>query len=79
MDEYTQAAVKHLGMATPAAALAFFRKMPKDGGQDAKYGIRFPKLPEYYSTHMDLKMVVDRGTVWYDAPYQNLARALSAA
>ena len=69
LDEYTQAAVKHLGMATPAAALAFFRKMPKDGGQDAKYGIRFPKLPEYYSTHMDLKMVVDRGTVWYDAPY----------
>ena len=30
---------------------------------------RFPKPPEYYSTHMDLKMVVDRGTVWYDAPY----------
>ena len=69
LDEYTRAAVKHLGMETPAAALAFFRKMPEEGYPDVKYGIQFPKPPEYYSTHMDLKMVVDRGTVWYDAPY----------
>ena len=43
--------------------------MPEEGYEDLKYGIQFPKPPEYYSTHMDLKMVVDRGTVWYDAPY----------
>ena len=28
-----------------------------------------PSKPEYYSDQMHMKLVIDRGTIWYDFPY----------
>ena len=31
--------------------------------------VKLPPRPEYYAPHMDLSIVVDRGDVWYDLPF----------
>ena len=42
--------------------------------ENLRAGIQFPELPEYYSEHMELSVIVDRGSVWYDFPYTEKGR-----
>jgi hypothetical protein len=34
-----------------------------------RVGVKFPEKPEYYSDNMNLSIVVDRGDIWYDPPF----------
>ena len=34
-----------------------------------RVAIKLPPRPDYYADHMDLSIVVDRGDVWYDLPF----------
>jgi len=65
-QEFTDAAMRHLGLDEPADAVGFLQ------GHDfstLRVAVPLPEVPEYYAPHMDLYAVIDRGDVWYDFPY----------
>jgi hypothetical protein len=68
-EELTQSAAEQLGLATPEGALAFFKRHPAADFQHLRVAVKLPTLPEYYGPNMDLSIVIDRGDVWYDLPW----------
>ncbi|MEO8214490.1 MAG: L,D-transpeptidase, partial [Myxococcales bacterium] len=68
-EEYTKAAAAQLGLDSAAGAVAFFGRHPAVDFQHLRAGVKLAPLPEYYAPHMDLSIVVDRGDVWYDPPF----------
>jgi hypothetical protein len=69
VEELTQAAAEQLELGTPQAALAFFKRHPAEHFHRLRAAVKLPSLPEYYGPNMDLSIVVDRGDVWYDLPW----------
>ncbi len=69
VQEFTDAALASLDLATPEKALAFFQRHPAEDFGWLRVGVKVPPLPEYYAPHMELDVVVDRGDVWYDPPW----------
>ena len=74
VEEYTQATVQQLGLTDAAAALKFFEQHPAEDFKTLRVAIKLPPRPAYYSEHMDLSIVVDRGDVWYDLPIDSQGR-----
>jgi len=74
VEEYTQAAIQQLGLTDTAAALKFFQDHPADDFKTLRVAVKLPPRPAYYSAHMDLSIVVDRGDVWYDLPIDSQGR-----
>jgi hypothetical protein len=68
-DEFTDVAIKQLGLATPEEALAFFQRHPAADFAHLWAAVKLPALPDYYAQLMDLSIVIDRGDVWYDLPF----------
>ena len=68
-DEYTKAAAAQLGWDTAAGSLAFFKRHPATDFRHLRVAVKLAPRPEYYAPHMDLSIVVDRGDVWYDPPF----------
>ena len=68
-EEYTRAAATQLGLDTPAGALGFFSRHQAEDFRHLRAAVKLPPRPEYYSATMDLSIVVDRGDVWYDPPF----------
>jgi hypothetical protein len=68
-DEYTQAALQQLGLRDAASALAFFQRHPAERFETLRAAVKLPPRPDYYAPHMELSIVVDRGDVWYDLPF----------
>jgi hypothetical protein len=68
-DEYTNVALQQLGLDTPEQALAFFQRHPATDFGHLWAAVKLPALPEYYGPEMDLSIVIDRGDVWYDLPF----------
>jgi hypothetical protein len=66
VDEALQATLQQLGLDTPERALAFFERHPADEMKTMRVGVKLPGAPEYYSSNMDLSVVIDRGDVFYD-------------
>ncbi|MCS6914674.1 MAG: hypothetical protein RMK29_07390 [Myxococcales bacterium] len=71
VEEYTDEAMRQLGLGSPAEALAFFQRHPDEDFRRLWAAVRLPPRPAYYSDHMDLDIVVDRGDVWYDFPFDD--------
>jgi hypothetical protein len=69
VDEYTKIALQALGLDDAATALAFFKRHPAEDFRRLKAAVRLPAPPAYYGEHMDLSIVVDRGDIWYDLPF----------
>jgi hypothetical protein len=69
VEEMTQAAVEQLGLTSPEAALAFYKRHGAADFRRLRAAVRLPALPEYYGSNMDLSIVIDRGEVWYDLPW----------
>jgi len=67
-DDYTKLAVEQLGLTDAEAALAFFQRHDALTFQTLRAAVKLPAPPPYYSAHMELSIVVDRGDVWYDVP-----------
>ena len=61
----TDAAARHLGWTSPGAAMAFF----SDDPVPSRAALPLPDMPDYHSARMDLRVVIDRGDVWYDFPF----------
>ena len=68
-DELTQAAAEQLGFTTAEGVLAFFKRHPAADFRRLRVAVKLPTLPEYYGPDMDLSIVIDRGDVWYDLPW----------
>ena len=69
VDDYTQAAIAQLGLGDAASALAFFKRHPAEEFTTLRAAVKLPARPDYYAPHMDLSILVDRGDVWYDLPF----------
>lgn len=68
-----------IGQATDAAATALgwtshakMRKIFEAGDLPKKVALRLPAPPAYHREHMDLRVTIDRGDVWYDFPFSGL-------
>lgn len=70
-DEFRDVAAQQLGLHTTEGALAFFQRHDESEFESMRVGVKLPPLPEYYDEHMDLEIVVDRGDVWYDPPFDD--------
>lgn len=68
-DELTQSAAEQLGFTSPESVLAFFKRHPASDFRRLRVAVKLPALPEYYGPDMDLSIVIDRGDVWYDLPW----------
>jgi hypothetical protein len=71
VDELTQSAAEQLGLHTQEGALAFFKRHPATDFRHLRLAVRLAALPEYYGPDMDLSIVIDRGEVWYDLPWDS--------
>ena len=69
--EYTNLALEQLGLKDAQAMMQFFQRHPADDFKSLRAAVKLPARPEYYSDHMDLSIVVDRGDVWYDLPFNS--------
>ncbi len=70
-EKYTQATLQQLGLDTPESALAFFKRRSAEELETLRAGVKLGPRPEYYAPHMELSIVVDRGDVWYDPPFDD--------
>jgi lipoprotein-anchoring transpeptidase ErfK/SrfK len=71
VDELTQATAEQLGLTSQEAVLAFFKRHPAADLRHLRAAVRLPRLPEYYGPDMDLSIVIDRGDVWYELPWDD--------
>jgi hypothetical protein len=62
--------VTAFGLQTPESTLAWLESLGTLSGQKL-VAIEGPQLPEYYSSNMDLSVVIDRGDIWYEFPYDD--------
>ena len=77
VSEYTDAAVSALGLGTLEAAekqLAFLSDLGEGDFENLLVGYQAPPLPEYYGENMEFSVVIDRGDIWYDFPYDELGK-----
>jgi hypothetical protein len=77
VEEYTHAAVEALGVDTPKAAherLAMLSDLGEGDFENLLVAFEAPKKPEYYAENMEFSVVIDRGDIWYDFPYDDLGR-----
>lgn len=68
-DELGKAVAEQLGVTTPEAAMAFFKRHGPGDFKRLRAAVKLPALPEYYGPQMNLSIVVDRGDVWYELPW----------
>jgi len=68
-DEYTARAARQLGLDTPEQALAFFRRHGAEDFAHLRAAVKLPARPEYHGPGIDLSIVIDRGDIWYDLPF----------
>ena len=62
--------VEAFGLTDPEAAMAWLDGLGDLQPNEAKLvAIPMPELPEYYAEAMDLSVVIDRGDIWYEFPY----------
>jgi hypothetical protein len=69
VGEYTQATLQQLGLVDAQAALAFFERYDQRELATLRAAVKLPARPSYHAPHMDLSLVIDRGDVWYDLPF----------
>ncbi len=68
-----------LGINTPETARQQLATLSdvSNGFEGLLVGVKLPAAPEYYSDDMQLDVIVDRGDVWYDFPYDAEGRPVS--
>jgi hypothetical protein len=60
--------VKAFGLETPESTLAWLDSLGDLPGEKL-VALEGPEVPEYHSTNMELSVVIDRGDIWYEFPY----------
>ncbi len=62
--------VNAFGLETPESTLAWLESLGDVSGEKLAV-VLGPEVPEYQSPNMDLSVVIDRGDVWYEFPYDD--------
>lgn len=79
--ESMAAVTKALNLETPESARESLDKLAalsSDKNFDQLVvAVRLPQLPEYYQPNMAFNVVIDRGDVWYDFPYNDEGKKLA--
>ena len=68
VQEMSDAVMEELGLTDADRARDFITGYKEEAFKRLYVAVKLPSVPDYYSDHMDLEMVVDRGDVWYDFP-----------
>lgn len=69
VGELGDAALRHLGLTNATRGIAFLKAHTEQNFAHMLVGVQLPPVPSYYSDHMDVHAVIDRGDVWYDLPF----------
>jgi hypothetical protein len=69
VDDYLKVTLEQMQLPDAAAALAFFKRHPAAEFKHLRVAVKLPPRPDYYSEAMDLSILVDRGDVWYEVPF----------
>jgi hypothetical protein len=69
VEEYNATALQQLNLGSVQAVVDFYKRHPAEEFKWLRAAVKLPKRPDYYGEHMDLQIVVDRGDVWYDLPF----------
>ncbi len=77
VGDNTTRLIKALGVTTPSRAMTFFETRPAGYFKRRWVAVRLPKLPDYYGPNMDLRVVIDRGDIYYDFPYDAQGKPLA--
>jgi len=77
VGDRTDRVLRALGVQTPARALRFFERRSANFFERRSVALRLPPLPDYYGPNMDLRVVIDRGDVYYDFPYDEKGNPLA--
>lgn len=70
----TDAAARALGWTSPEATAAWLARHAGARTPHRLVAVRLPPPPAYHSDHMDLRVEIDRGDVWYAFPYTDDGR-----
>ncbi len=77
--ESTDAVVAALDLATPESARKQLDKLIELGGgnyDELLVAVKLPPRPDYYREDMTFEVVIDRGDVWYDFPFDQTGKRL---
>ena len=65
------------GLSTPESTLAWLEGLGELGPEEERLvALQGPELPEYYDDDMELSVIIDRGDIWYDFPYDEAGNEL---
>ncbi len=74
--EYAAVLLQELGLSDADKAAEFIKSYAKAGFAHLWVAVRLPPPPEYYADQMDLSVIIDRGDVWYDIPFDKDGKPL---
>jgi hypothetical protein len=74
VDEYREVLMASLGVRDAASMRALLDTLGEDGVRGFRVAIVPPKAPDYMKD-MAIEIVIDRGDVWYDFPYDDEGQA----
>ncbi|WP_428268099.1 L,D-transpeptidase [Haliangium sp.] len=66
VSAFTEVAARHLGWTDFASIRAFLDAHGPAAATGLRVALALPPLPEGYGEHMELRVEIDRGDVWYD-------------
>ena len=69
VSDYADGLMAALGVRSIEDVEALLRHVGRDRLAGMHVAFRAPPLPPYYSESMDLSVLIDRGDVWYDVPF----------
>jgi hypothetical protein len=75
-DDFTAAAARALNVETPDQAAAFFRRRPAGSFGRLLTAMKLPALPPHHGATAQLKLIIDRGDVFYDLPFDQAGKPL---
>lgn len=74
ISQATDAAARALGWTDPAGARAWLDAHARQRQPHRYVAVRLPPRPAYHGEHMELRVEIDRGDVWYTFPYTDDGR-----
>jgi hypothetical protein len=63
----TEAAARHLGWTDIEGVRGFLAQYADHAPKSLLVAVKLPATPDYYTDHMELRVEIDRGDIWYDA------------
>lgn len=76
VKEFTDETLAQLNLDDPFKVREFFKRHKLEDFKWMRVGVKFPEKPEYYSDDMEFSIIVDRGDIWYDPPFNDKGKKI---